>query len=407
MALQEAKRQVTHAKVGAFGPAGSGKTTILSELAIAVSKQEGNKPIAFFATEPGVDYVMPMFAAEGIKLYVERSKAFKDLLAAVDQAQKLGCCALVVDSITHVWVELVDAFCRAKSISKPEFQHWRIIKGDWAKWANLYVNAPLHIFVAGRAGYEYEYETDADGKKELIKGDSKMKAEGEFGYEADLLMELAAHSDKTEQRKARGKRNGNKPDATAPRMVHTALIRKSRVWELNGKEFSWPDQDRYATGDYAKVSDCFKPFLAFLATGDGNAGPVVDSTRTSDAMFDSNGDGEYYKRQRSKQVAIEDWDATMTLLFPGQDAASKKIRAVIGEAITGVRSKTAFENLPLDKLQDCAVTLRALEKRIAGDKMPSTPEGVLAELDLAKQDLADEAARVERAEEEYAAVNPF
>lgn len=381
MALQEAKRQVTHAKVGAFGPAGSGKTTILSELAIAVSKQlHSSAPVAFFATEPGVDYVIPMFETEGIKLYVERSKAFKDLLTTVTEAQKLGCCALVVDSITHVWVELVDAFCRARNITKPEFQHWRVIKGDWAKWANTYVNAPLHIFVAGRAGFEYGYETDDEtGKKELVKGDSKMKAEGDFGYEADLLMELGAHSDKTEQRKARGKK------AASPRMVHTALIRKSRVWELNGKEFSWPDQDHYQAGDFAKVSDCFKPFIGFLSR-EAASGPVVDSSRTSEGMFDRNGDSEYHRNRQQKTVAIEDWDATMAVIFPGQDAASKGMRAKVGEALTGVRSKTAFEALPLDVLQRCALTLRCFEKRMKIDS-PSTPEDVLGLVEMAKEDV--------------------
>lgn len=380
MALQEAKRQVTHAKVGAFGTAGSGKTTTLSELAIAVSKDLHNSaPVAFFATEPGVDYVIPMFEAEGIKLYVERSKAFSDLLATVRDAQKFGCCALVVDSITHVWVELVDAFCRKRNISKPEFQHWRVIKGDWAQWANQYVNAPLHIFVAGRAGFEYEYEENSDGKRELVKGDSKMKAEGEFGYEADLLLEMSATSDKAEQRKVRGKKAAQQ---AAPRMVHNALVRKSRVWSLNGREFSFADQDRYNAGDYKKVSECFQPFLDFIRGGEA-AGPVIDSSRTSEGMFDGNGDGEYYRRQRDKQIAVETWQATMNAIWPGSDAASKRARAVVGESITGLRSQTAFENQPLDRIQDQVRVLLAFESVIKGN-YPTSNEELTAAIEQAK-----------------------
>ncbi len=39
------------------------------------------------------------------------------------------------------------------------------------------------------------------GKQQLIKGDSKMKAEGEFGYEADLLVEMTHSTDKVEKRR--------------------------------------------------------------------------------------------------------------------------------------------------------------------------------------------------------------
>jgi hypothetical protein len=48
----------------------------------------------------------------------------------------------------------------------------------------------VHILIAGRAGKEYEYQENEAGKKELITTGTKFKAEGEFGYEPDILVEL-------------------------------------------------------------------------------------------------------------------------------------------------------------------------------------------------------------------------
>jgi hypothetical protein len=405
MSLQEAKRQVTHAKIGFFGGTGSGKTTTAAEIALGLSKDyHKGAPVAFFSTEPGVDYVIPMFEREGVKLFTERSKSFKDLLQTARDAVKLGCCALVVDSITHVWVELVDSFCRKKDISKPEFQHWRIIKGEWAEWANVYVNAPLHIIVAGRAGFEYEYEVNEDGKKELVKGDSKMKAEGEFGYEADLLVEMTAHSDKQEQRRARGK----KQVAVAPRMLHTALVRKCRVWELNGKQFQWADKDRYEPGDYRLVTTPFKPYLDFLAIGTTSTAPIVDNTRNSDQLFDANGDSEYYNKQREKTIALEDWDATMSLLFPGQTAGEKRIRMLVSQEIfQGVRSRTEIERQQVEILQRGALTLREFENQVKKSEIPGTEEGWMSLLSVAKQVVEEKEQTAAVEAKEYAEANPF
>jgi hypothetical protein len=44
--------------------------------------------------------------------------------------------------------------------------------------------------LCGRAGYEYDHEENEDGGKDLIKIGTKMKAEGEFGFEPSLVIEM-------------------------------------------------------------------------------------------------------------------------------------------------------------------------------------------------------------------------
>jgi AAA domain len=358
MALKEANgMQAARAKVGAFGGTGSGKTTTLSLLAAGVSKEfHQGAPIAFYSTEPGVDFVKPIFEVEGIKLYEDRSKSFKDLLDAVKQAQQLQCCVLIVDSITHVWRELVDAYCAKRNISKPEFHHWKDIKAEWGKWTDLYVNAPIHIFVAGRAGNEYEYEVDERGKKELVKGDSKMKAEGEFGYEADLLIEMFSDADASMQRAVRKK---NAPRTHESRMSHTALIRKSRVWSLNGQQFQFPDEDGYKLNGYQAVFNAMLPYFQALNLKSQHVG--IDTSRNSESMISEDQGGEWRQAKIRKEVVLEDIEGTMLLLLPGQDAKSKQYRLMILEQVFGHRGWTAVQNLNPMRLQDGRDVLREFE----------------------------------------------
>lgn len=390
MALIEAKEmRAARAKIGAFGNTGSGKTTTLSLMAAGMSKRfHGGAPVAFFSTEPGVDFVKPIFSAEGITLYEERSKAFSDLIGSVKQAQTLGCEILIVDSVTHVWRELVDAYCKKRGVSKPEFHHWKDIKGEWSRWTDLYVNAPIHMLVAGRAGNEYEYEEDERGKKELVKGDSKMKAETEFGYEADLLIELFSDADLAAT-KARRKK-GETTKLRDSRMTHTALVKKSRAWALNGRQFFYEDRDVYAPGECMKVLDDFMPYFAMLNLGGVHVG--VNTTSNSEGAFDREHGSEWARNKRAKEVALEEVTASLVMLFgASRTDADKRSKLQVLEAVFGVRSWTAVENMPWWKLTDGRDQLKQLEMVF---KQEGTPE---SEEDLARW--------IVRAKENHIALN--
>jgi len=67
MAFKKATKQVAYARIGGFGPMGSGKTTLMALLALYLSKTyHGGAPVAFLDTEKGSDFVEPYFAAEGV-----------------------------------------------------------------------------------------------------------------------------------------------------------------------------------------------------------------------------------------------------------------------------------------------------------------------------------------------------
>jgi len=367
--LQEATiNEQGAAKMAWYGPQGSGKTTAATLVAAGLSlTYHKGAPIAFFDTEKGSDFAKNLLDVEGVKMLRVKSRAFSDLLQSVKEAEQAGCCAFIVDSMSHVWSELMDAFCRAKKIKRIEFQHWRELKASWGEWTDSMLNSPLHMLLCGRAGKVYEYEENENGKKELVTTGTKFKAEGEFGYEPDLLVELWLERED-------GKKKGS-------HLIHKGIVLKDRSAHVNGHEFSWKDKS-YKKGDYRLVFNCFDAYFKSLTIGQHSA---AISSATSDRMFDSNGDGSYVRQQKLRQAGIEDWDATMDLMFPGSTAAMKRNRAIVGEAITGVRSRTKFEQFDVKQIQECVGTLMALEHRLKSEPV-ATESDLLSMVEIAKED---------------------
>lgn len=97
---------------------------------------------------------------------------------------------LIIDSISHFWKEVQDSYKKSKHRNRLHFHDWGQIKDQWGRFTDCYINSQVHIIMCGRAGYEYAYFEDEDGKKQLEKTGTKMKAESEMGYEPSLLMEM-------------------------------------------------------------------------------------------------------------------------------------------------------------------------------------------------------------------------
>lgn len=366
--LREATNEQAAAKVGEFGEPGSGKTTTAALLAIGISKTYcNNAPVAMMDTERASDFVIPIFRAEGVALLTHKSKAFADMMTVLSEAEKSGCCCLIIDSVTHTWDELIDSYCKKRNIAKPEFHHWRDIKGPWKLWTDRYLTSALHIIVVGRVGYEYEYQVNAEnGKKELIKGDSKMRTEGQFGYEPHLLLEF--------QRE----RDGN-------RFNHVANVLKDRSWALNGKTLTFTDQPTYKVGYYKIVFDAFKPHFDLLAIG----GQQQQLNEANSAALFPGGHSEHYQREQEKRIALDEILATMQLLWPGQSAAEKQTRIRILETLWGVRAWSAVEAMPLEDVQRGLRALRDFEKQ----KEPAVdPDGMLALLEKSVREAKPPAA---------------
>jgi len=361
--LKKAVNEQAYLKAGIFGNAGSGKTTTSSHLAMAIAHKIGkSRPVAFFETEAGSDFLVGRYEQEGIELLRVKSHSLADLISVAKEAEE-QCSCLIVDSITHVWNNVCDSKLKAINngrktkaerenrkfypLDKLEFQHWADVKRQWAIWTSAFLNSRLHIIVCGRAGGTYEFETNEEtGKKELQKTGTKMKAEGEFGYEPSLLLEM--------ERIQKGADVGSG-------WLHRVHVLKDRTDCINGKAFTFEKpRSEYKKGDWEQT---FKPFKSvFDHLNIGGVHVTYDATRSSVEMFPGT-DGDSQRDMRAKRVAIalEEVEGSITLLWPGQDKDTKQIKQVVLQTLWCTKSWIAVQSLPLEQIEAGMRILQALE----------------------------------------------
>jgi hypothetical protein len=328
----KAENTTAYLKLGMLGQQGSGKTYTATEIAIGLAKlmrerglPAGNLPMFFIDTELGSDWVAPRIEAAGIELCTAKTRAFKDLPVMVAEAER-GASVLVIDSLTHFWAELKDAYMKAKKDrfgnprTRLQFEDWAFLKAEWQKFTDVFVNSSLHIIVAGRAGFEYETTVDDDtGKKNLEKTGVKMKAESEMGYEPSLLVLMERHQEM----------DGNRVKS----VYRTATVLKDRSTLLDGKEFSEPT--------FAN----FLPHIQRLNIGGRQLG--VDTLRTSVSTIPAD---IRDNRANDRKIVLAEIEELLVLHHPGQSAADKKakielVRAHFKRSWTECEIKASLEDL--------------------------------------------------------------
>lgn len=326
--LKPATMATAYAKIGIFGEPGSGKTFTGSELAIGLAKASKGKQVAFFDTEKGSDFMIEKFKKQGLELLVHRGRAFADLISVMKEVEDAKIPVLIIDSITHVWRDMCDSYqkkANKKYLSMPD---WGILKAQWRDYTDRYVNSNVHALMLGRAGFEYDHQVNEDtGKTDLIKTGTKMKVEGETGYEPDLLLEMLRLNDP----------NG--------KITNQCWVVKDRSNTLNGKSFNYPT---YVT---------FESF--FKAINIGGAHKGIDTTRNSTALFDDP-DWSQVEVQRRRDIALD--EIKSEFIKSGLDGASleaKKGRVAMMEKVFGTSSWTAVENSKVTVLEENLKKLRA------------------------------------------------
>ncbi len=346
--MQEAQNNAAFAKVGIYGDAGSGKSRTATEIAIGLHKFiKSTKPVAMFDTEPGHQFLIPLFKKAGIKFFAfDKSRAFVDLMGFMEEAAK-EVDIVIVDSISHVWRELQIAYLakinenRPRKITRLEFQHWGPIKAEWGKFTDLFLTSKLHVVVCGRAGSIYEYQENENGKKELITTGTKMATEKEMGYEPSLLIEMIKDH----------RKDGDK------RIVNMCIVEKDRADLLNGKEFEFPK------------FDTFLPHFQFLNIG-GEQFNMKEST--SKDLFTPEGNDGWTEEKRRRVILCEEIQGLMVKHVPGQSASDKQRKIELLEKHFGTKSWTKVESMHSDALKVAYTNLLA---ELEPGSVPITGEG--------------------------------
>jgi hypothetical protein len=329
-----------YAKIGILGLQGSGKTYTAAEITVGLRRllvekglPGGSQPIFMNDTETGSSWLADRFAQEGIPFEVSKTRSFRDLLTDGQQVAEVNGIWLI-DSITHYWNELMEAYKRKHNRKRLTINDFGAVKSLWARFTDLYVNSAAHIVMCGRQGYEYDFFEDDDGKKQLEKTAVKMKAEGETGYEPSLLIVMERH----QELDSRGK---------IERVFRTAYILKDRANVIDGKSFENP------------TFEDFGPHIAKLNLGGNHLG--VDTSRTSDSIIDREESWKYEAEQR--QILQEEITELIKKYHPSQTADDKASRIDLLEEFFSTRSWKKVETFSLQELK---VAYNRLHNKLVG-----------------------------------------
>lgn len=324
--LKPAENTMAYLKAGAYGDTGSGKTFTAALIALGLhSFIKSKKPIAFFDTETGSNYLVSKFQKVGVELLQARSTALKDLCSVIDEAEK-NCDILIIDSITHVWREFTKAYQKKHNRKFIQLWDWKPIKDEWQhSFTARFNNSKLHIIMCGRAGSIYEDVEDVQnvGKMKSVKVGTKMNAETETGYEPGLLIEMS--------------KNFLDSEGAGGTYIRTGHVVKDRFDLIDSKVFNNPTFDN------------FLPHVKALNIGGEHVG--INTTSNSEDMIDDKGDGEYYKNKKKKEICLEEITEEIKKYFPGSAASEKAFRGDLLEHIFKTRSWKAIENMDLLTLE--------------------------------------------------------
>ena len=258
----------THLKAAITGFAGSGKTVTAAKLGIGLithMRAKGfpgaDKPACMIDTERGEEWVAPMFEKAGIDLLVDKTRSYADLKQNMKDAQNEAS-LLIIDSITHFWVEFTESYQKAKKRTRGlEFQDWAYLKREWRQnFTEPFLNSKLHIIMCGRAAFEYDHYTDEAGKRQIEKSGVKLKAEGELGFEPNLLVYMEREQSQEENK--------------VYHIGHVYKDRRSDEKSLDGKSFRNP------------TFKSFWPHVEFLDLGGEGTGVDVSRNSVSDIPRD-------------------------------------------------------------------------------------------------------------------------
>lgn len=303
--FQEAKNTSAHLKMGIMGKQGSGKSKTAGKVAIGLVEHlkklgisYAHKPVAFFDTETGSDFLIPDFEAAGIPFMVAKTKTLADLLEGLDWAEK-NASVLIIDSITHPYRELIAAYLKKKNRSTLQIDDYQYLKGEygWAQFTTRYINSKLHIIMCGRAGDDLEQYVDENGKRQLEKIGTKMKGEAETGFEPSLLvvMELLE------------RRERDVGVRTAKNFIHRATIVKDRWDVINGEMFEDPGFEE------------FLPHIARLALGGEHVG-IRDTGDSQSILKTERRDWSPTQRR----IVLGEIQDLLVLHVPGQAVVEKQ-----------------------------------------------------------------------------------
>lgn len=186
--FKKATRTKIALKLGISGPSGSGKTTAALHMARGLVGPEGR--IAFLDTENGSASAYSNLTDFDV-LDMNPPYLVAKFLAALEAAEQAGYHALVVDSASHAWTELLAKKEALDARGGNSYANWGSITKEWEQFLAAIRNARLHVICCLRSKQDHVQDKDANGKTTIRKVGFAPVARDGFEYELFTVFELA------------------------------------------------------------------------------------------------------------------------------------------------------------------------------------------------------------------------
>lgn len=165
--FKRATRQAVKLKIGVDGPSGSGKT--FGALSIATGITNGGRIAVIDSENESASFYADSFAFDTLSFPDAEAET---LMAIIDAAVREHYDAVVIDSLSHVWLKILenkDAYERDNPKAN-RFTMWGMAQFGprWEKLMSYLLHAPIHIVATMRSKQAYE-QTDQGGTKKVVK----------------------------------------------------------------------------------------------------------------------------------------------------------------------------------------------------------------------------------------------
>lgn len=178
-------------KLAIYGKQGSGKTFTALLFAEGLAALEG-KRIAYIDTESGTDFYAQDINEREVHPHAfdfDRliTRSITEALEAVQDIDTDVYGVVVIDSITHLWEATMNAYTgKRMSNGGIPIQGWGPLKKPYKALMTAFLNGNFHAIICGREGIVME--EDDEGEAKAVG--TKIKAEGETGYEPHILIRM-------------------------------------------------------------------------------------------------------------------------------------------------------------------------------------------------------------------------
>lgn len=340
--LQPATYSRASTSLSIFGPGGSGKSLTAILIAIGNSIERRNRAgIALVDPEDVSDFLLRICEIEGVPLFTMKRRTFVEMRDALKEAEDAGLSAFVVDHYDGIHRELIEAQKDALDLRGHAlpYQHREELIRHWDDWVRRVRASSCDCLFNGRLAWNWGDDENESGDAVKVRLGTKMRGDGDADYEPDLLIEMELIERRVREQKSHAKRIEN---------LHFAYVRKDRTQALSGMQFQWKDLHGYKKGDYQAVWKHVAPYFAQFAPDRGlsTRAETGEPVRSSGELFAKpRRDTAFAERAKRITIAVEEIQAALAALWPGQSAEDKRMRAIVTETIFKSRSWTAIESM--------------------------------------------------------------